>query len=178
MIKKIGSGVGILLIIVWIGIFFAYLITNDKTYLSPFILLSFFVVPMSWGVLESLLSDDLKKRLGSVMSVNAKIISRIFQQTTIIIFGILSLASFLAGASILVYQVYMYLKGGDWLSFSIISMLNYFGSGWSSNPSNWIGLWKALDKVPLTIFSVVLGALFLIIFDRLKTEALLNRNDE
>lgn len=54
-------------------------------------------------------------------------------------------------------QSYSYLKYGIWLSLSVTDGLAAIGVDWASKPTDWIGLWKLMNKVPLSMSLFFLG---------------------
>lgn len=71
------------------------------------------------------------------------------------IFGLLGLISILISLIspflIIGYQIILYLKNGFWQPISIIDALRYFEVKWASWPYDWIGLWKILDQINVSI---------------------------
>lgn len=49
------------------------------------------------------------------------------------------------------YQIFLYLKNGFWQSLSIIDVLSYFNIPWAVWPNDWIGLWKVLNFINISI---------------------------
>jgi len=68
----------------------------------------------------------------------------------------------LAGAGVLVLQVYGYLETGTWRSISLLSVASSY-LPWLNNPQSWFGLHKivrdAAGLLPLSLVLVLLGVL-------------------
>ena len=115
-----------------------------------FLLLFIFSLPVYYGFLEDIIGEV------KIRNLESKFIGFIE-----IIFGIvkLSFGAFLvfSGLGLIVYQVYFYLKKAIWKSISIIDGLDYIGFDWSENPIDWVGIWTILDKMPLSLFLIILS---------------------
>lgn len=54
------------------------------------------------------------------------------------------------------YQIYLFLKTGLWVGFSIIDALDYFNILWAKQPDNWRGIWNILNCLnPSYLFSFI-----------------------
>lgn len=80
----------------------------------------------------------------------------------------------IAGLGTFLWQVYNWLKTGEWVSISVIDFLLWTGldANWLHQPQSWIGVWKIFDWMPLSLGCVVLSVsllltviLYLIIFE-------------
>ncbi len=71
--------------------------------------------------------------------------------------GLLGVAMVLGGIAILAWQIYQYLKTGAWPAISLITAMQYCGSKWAAYPTDWIGLHKAFEMIPLSITLFVTG---------------------
>lgn len=64
------------------------------------------------------------------------------------------------------YQVFMYLKTGEWTEISVITMMAIFGSQWAAYPESWLGLYEVLDwfnaGVVIPLFIMPIAAVDLI----------------
>jgi hypothetical protein len=58
---------------------------------------------------------------------------------------------FFGGLGVFGYQIYVYLKQGAWKSISIVTLLEWFKVEWAGNPSNWFGVYRILDAIPLSL---------------------------
>ncbi|MEW8202711.1 MAG: hypothetical protein AB2697_21855 [Candidatus Thiodiazotropha endolucinida] len=74
------------------------------------------------------------------------------------IFGFVIL-SILAGIGVLIYDIYSYLKSGNWDSIDTIDLLREMKADWAFNPTDWIGLWEVLNAIPLFIILIILPIL-------------------
>lgn len=63
----------------------------------------------------------------------------------------------IGGVGVLGYQAYHFLRSGDWLPMSSIDGLSRLGSRWANEPDTWLGIWKILDVLPLTLALICLG---------------------
>ena len=67
------------------------------------------------------------------------------------------------GLGMLGYQIYMYLRSGEWYSFSVITGLRWLNVQWAFYPKEWIGLYKILDDFPLSLGIFICGFIPLIL---------------
>jgi|SRR3989304_2915766 len=63
----------------------------------------------------------------------------------------------LAAIGIIGWQIYTYLKLGEWTSLSIITVLRWFSADWARSPSDWAGVHKILNEIPLSLTAFVAG---------------------
>lgn len=65
----------------------------------------------------------------------------------------------IAGVGIIGWQIFRYLKDGDWPAVSLITALQWMGveKPWVSNPTEWVGLHSVMDTIPLSLTLVVLA---------------------
>lgn len=82
-------------------------------------------------------------------------------QRIVNIFGVTLI---LAGIGIFGFQIFIYLKSGQWIELPLL-MVAFWPSefvSWLYNPNSWIGLQKiiygALELIPLSLFLVLVGA--------------------
>lgn len=72
------------------------------------------------------------------------------------------------GIAIYLYQIYMWLRNGEWLRLSLVdfgkviyeSEYNFFGddfSAWFYYPSDWAGVHTTLNHIPLTLSIIIIG---------------------
>ncbi len=66
-------------------------------------------------------------------------------------------AGILATVGILVWQIYSYLRLGEWPSLSIITALHWLNVDWARSPHDWAGVHKVLDAMPLSLTAFVAG---------------------
>ena len=57
--------------------------------------------------------------------------------------------SIMAPFGVLVYQIYWYLRIGEWEPLSVITGLRWMKVDWAFHPNEWIGLYKILNDMPL-----------------------------
>lgn len=55
------------------------------------------------------------------------------------------------------WQVYTWLKFSIWTPVSVLTALRWANVDWAFSPTNWLGLHKAFDFMPLAIAAPVLG---------------------
>lgn len=63
----------------------------------------------------------------------------------------LSALPFYAGVISLGWQVFTWLKSGNWPPFSTLDVARWtgiFDSDWLAFPDSWVGLWKAMNWLP------------------------------
>ncbi|MGQ3211105.1 hypothetical protein [Shinella sp.] len=78
----------------------------------------------------------------------------------------LGMAIFLSGWGTIVYQLYSFLRDGEWVSVSIVKVLTKLPfdrvGDWALAPGSWTGLHRALDFLPYSAAAVVLGFLIML----------------
>lgn len=72
-------------------------------------------------------------------------------------FWLLVYSPVLTGIGLFCYQVYIWLRTGEWTAYSVLYGLSYFDNlkEWVVYPTSWIGIHKLLDKIPLSLFLIV-----------------------
>ena len=65
----------------------------------------------------------------------------------------------LVALGIVLWQIYIFLKSGQWLSLSVISALNWCQVEWAIVPTEWFGLYKVLNWLPLSLTSLIIGSM-------------------
>ena len=63
------------------------------------------------------------------------------------IFAFVFILAYLSPFIMLLYQIVMYLKTSNWITFSVIDLLVYFHNTWAISPTDWHGLWNVLDTL-------------------------------
>jgi hypothetical protein len=58
---------------------------------------------------------------------------------------------------ILGWQAYGYLRHGVWQPISTIDALRYMNMKWAISPTDWLGLYRFLDWMPLSLLSLITG---------------------
>jgi len=74
--------------------------------------------------------------------------------------GITSAGFFLGIPVLILYQVYLYLRYGQWQSYSAIDGLIYVSPAWGRRPDDWVGVWEMLSSTPLSLAFLILAFLF------------------
>ena len=141
--SKLGALIGGFILSAWLTLLPIYLITGEGLYLSVLILLGIFMAPLIWGFITELVGEDKLSKVGG------KIIK--------VIFGLGGCAIFLSGIGIVSFQIYEYLKQGEWLSFTVIDGLLFIDSSWAKEPDDWLGIWKILNTIPLSLALIILA---------------------
>jgi hypothetical protein len=71
----------------------------------------------------------------------------------VLIFGV----GVLAAVGILGWQVYSYLKLGVWQPLSVVTALVWLNDPWARSPTDWLGVHKMLDEMPLSLGAFLAG---------------------
>jgi hypothetical protein len=83
--------------------------------------------------------------------------------TTLSIVG--ALGCIIGATVIFAYQVFAFLKTGEWLPLSLISALSWAGVSWAASPTDWQGLHRLLNWAPLSL-SLYFGSAFPLLIGR------------
>lgn len=85
-------------------------------------------------------------------------------------FVVLVVAPLLGGIGTFGWQVYHWLDAGEWTSRSVLDFLRWAGvqADWVQYPTRWVGLWKLLNRLPLSLTGVVYGGAALALFASLR----------
>lgn len=89
------------------------------------------------------------------------LVEKIIEKAIYLFAFVVFLGGFLGGPALFIYQVYFYLRFGEWSSFSLISVLSELDSRpghWALNPESWVGLHYILDFIPLSLVLFFTGA--------------------
>lgn len=72
----------------------------------------------------------------------------------------LVLSCIAAGPGVLVWQLWTFLTEGNWHPVSVLHLLEWAGTNdaWVHAPTSWIGLWKVLSWMPLSLTAMIVGA--------------------
>lgn len=60
----------------------------------------------------------------------------------------------------LAFQVYTYLRSGEWIPISVVDLVRLLGvspEGWWYYPTDWTGLYAVLDFLPLGAAVLIVG---------------------
>lgn len=69
-----------------------------------------------------------------------------------------------APACMFIYQLYLYMRNGEWTSYSVIDLLIYFGNKWAMYPYDWLGFWKVLELInPAYLIPTIVAIFFVVI---------------
>jgi hypothetical protein len=84
-----------------------------------------------------------------------------------IIVKIIGVIIILAGIGIVGFQIFIYLKNGEWIELPLLYLVTYGPNefvSWLYNPTSWLGLHKiiygALKLIPLSLCLILVGAAF------------------
>lgn len=65
--------------------------------------------------------------------------------------------SFLGGIAVFLWQIYGYLRFEVWHSVFVVDVLRSAEVRWAFLPNDWLGLYRVLDWIPISIFLPLLG---------------------
>lgn len=68
-----------------------------------------------------------------------------------------ALALLVGGFCVVGWQVYEYLRYNIWTPVSVVTALEWMKIQWALNPTDWVGLYNILRKVPLSVAMIVSG---------------------
>lgn len=73
------------------------------------------------------------------------------------IVAVFAAGGFGGGVTTILAQVYRWFRYGEWVSYSAIDGLKKLGNVWASYPEDWLGLYKLLDGIPLSLSCFIIG---------------------
>lgn len=76
---------------------------------------------------------------------------------------IAGIGAVLAGICTFGYQVYSFLRLGEWEGMSIITALQWAKIEWAYLPHEWFGFYKVLDAAPLSLALILFGIIALVL---------------
>jgi hypothetical protein len=79
--------------------------------------------------------------------------------------GFLVLLAFLVGGiGVFGWQLVGWLRSGAWESVSVLEFFGWGspGSEWVHNPTDWVGLWRLLSALPLSLTLIAIGGVGLV----------------
>ena len=65
----------------------------------------------------------------------------------------------LGAISIWMYQVFSFLRFGQWMPISVLTALSWLEVEWAIFPNQWLGVYKVLDFLPLSLVSIIFAAI-------------------
>ena len=75
--------------------------------------------------------------------------------------SIAGIAVMAIGLSLLIWQIYSFLRFNIWTPVSVLSFLGWIGipeiTQWVHFPNDWIGLYRILNQIPLNITLLIVG---------------------
>lgn len=85
----------------------------------------------------------------------------LFMGVAAMVFG---LGPLVAGVGVFARQVYAWLHTGEWTSQSVLDFLRWADvrRDWIADPTTWLGLWKVLEWLPLSVTSMAFGVMMLV----------------
>jgi hypothetical protein len=131
------------ILFLWIALIPVWLVSGESAWLVFWLLLGIFVAPFLWDVILFIFG---KQRVDAISN---SIWSHFF---TTAAFGLL-----IGAACVVLYQIYGFLRTGDWQSISIVDCLLYAGMEWAKEPSDWVGFWKLLNYFPFSLSLFIAG---------------------
>lgn len=67
-----------------------------------------------------------------------------------------------SGIFVVVWQIYRYLRYDIWTSVSVIDALRWSSVMWAHNPTDWLGIYRILDWMPLSLAFPSIGIFVLV----------------
>ena len=124
---------------------------------------------MQFGLLQSAHNRHWQKRLGMISKEVAFLppkhaIYEIKMDDDRIFSGFLiwvGLAVSLSGLAVLGYQTFLFLRDGEWISYSLLYLVKILPNGillWARDPDSWFGLHKILNDLPLSGDLLLVGS--------------------
>ena len=77
--------------------------------------------------------------------------------------ALITVVSFFGGFCILLWQVYGYLRQEVWQPVSTIDALRYVNMKWAIAPTDWLGLYRVLEWMPLALLLPITGVVLALI---------------
>jgi hypothetical protein len=154
MSRKVNIYFGAGILLSWISLIFVYIFTSESLFAIIFIILAVFLMPMLISFISALLGEIRVQKIKSSF------------QDFITMFGkflMISVSTTLlfSGIGTICYQFYLYLKAGEWTSYSVIYAFNKLGSTWAKSPNDWVGFWEILEFLPISLVLIVCSFLIL-----------------
>lgn len=59
--------------------------------------------------------------------------------------------------AIVIYQLYLWLRVGQWTPISLVRPLAFLEIDWAISPTDWRGFHRILDAIPLSLFVFLWG---------------------
>ena len=78
---------------------------------------------------------------------------------------LIAIGPLLVGLCILGWQVYQYLYAGNWVGVSLLDFVYWahVQREWIEAPMSWLGLWKILNWIPLSLLALVYGGVMTLV---------------
>ena len=87
-------------------------------------------------------------------------LNKLVEKTLGLIAASVSFGGMLSGIGYLLFQIYSFLKSGEWTSYSLNYLIAKFGGKyerWASYPEEWLGLHRIFETFPLSLFLFLVG---------------------
>ncbi|EAQ63732.1 hypothetical protein MED121_03507 [Marinomonas sp. MED121] len=76
----------------------------------------------------------------------------------------------LSAPGVLIFQLYKYLRTDTWIEISFLDVLAKINFQWAIDPTDWFGLWRVLNWLPLSVVLLLLGLYVLHQYDLTERE--------
>jgi hypothetical protein len=141
--SKVKKWIAFSILSLWMALIPIWLVSGESVWLGFWLLLAIFVSPLLWDVVLLLFG---KARVDAITN-----------SVWSLFFTIAAFSLIVGAAGVVLYQIYGFLRIGDWQSISIIDCLIYAGMEWAKEPSDWVGFWKLLDYFPFSLSLFIVG---------------------
>ena len=81
----------------------------------------------------------------------------------IVVAALITVVSSFGGFCILLWQAYGYLRQEVWQPVSAIDALRYVNMKWAFAPTDWLGLYRILEWMPLSLLLPIAGVVLALI---------------
>lgn len=73
-------------------------------------------------------------------------------------------AGFISSIGLILWQIFIYLRLGEWQPYTVITAMRYFNIEWASNPQSWFGIYKILNNFSLSAALFLTGIASIILW--------------
>jgi len=151
-----------ILLLTWLSLLPLALLTKEIVFFIFFAVLAlgyryFFGIIKDYFVatLKYFFGENVIQKIKDVRDDAMKKIDNFF---TWAFYSVIFICIAMSTVGIVIWQIYYYLKNDVWYSISVIKGMQYFNVQWASNPTDWQGLWRVLDFMPLSL------SIFIVVF--------------
>lgn len=141
--------------------------SGNSVWLVFSVICGIFIVPILLGFIGALIPVKVTKSWGTFCEKASYFLTSM----SVILIGSCVLV---AGFGVICFQLYQFLRLGEWQSISVIDSLAYFEVQWALRPTDWIGVWEILKKVPVSISLIASSFLFFSGYDNIKPRNITN----